>query len=107
LTEPSPVADARAARPSQLDALHELVKDVDFPEFVASLVQNVFHAIVDASIEQMKAYAELMKEVGKTIDELAENHVSDASARQLARQRQQQLATMVLMGINRIVVTDG
>ena len=34
-------------------------------------------------------------------------HVVAATRRRLARNRQQTLATIVLMGINRIVVTDG
>jgi hypothetical protein len=137
LTHPAPAvagapADeprARAVRES-VDALRELVKAVDFPEFVAALVQGVFRAIVDASIQQMKAFAELLAEVAKTVDQFAEENISDAAARdhlkhaypgrpatqvddeaiaaakrELARQRQQMLATMVLMGINRIVVT--
>jgi hypothetical protein len=101
-----PPAGAKA-HPPQLDALRALVKDVDFPGFVASLVHGVFNAIVDASIQQMKAYAELLEEVSKSVDQFAQSNISDASARQLARQRQQHLATMVLMGINRIIVTDG
>ena len=34
---------------------------VDFPEFVGGLIQNVFQAIVDASIQQMHAYGELIE----------------------------------------------
>lgn len=107
LIEHAPPGTARAEGPPQLHALREIGKEVDFPEFVSSLVQGVFHAIVDASIQQMEAYAELVNKASKAVDEFVESDAPDAPARKLARQRQQQLATMVLMGINRIVVTNG
>jgi hypothetical protein len=162
-----------------------LVKKVDFPKFVGGLIQNVFQAIVDSSIQQMRAYGDLLANVVKTVNEFADDHISHNNARdwlagkfpgdlgveigemsggfaagdasapavtanlvskgddpeaglkkvsdslglekpvtdlsnpeeearlvqaarlQLARSRQQLLATMVMLGINRIVVTDG
>lgn len=86
------------------------VHAVDFPKFVASLVQSVFRAVVDASIKQMREYEKLVGEVARSVEALdaAERDATAASARrEFAKQRQQMLATMVLMGINRIVVTDG
>lgn len=147
---------------------------VDFPQFVGGLIQNVFQAIVDASIQQMEAYAELLKAVAQTVDEFAADNISMNNARdwlaqrfggdlkittneddgspmlgvrdednaeaalgrvskeiqierpvtdltdpeqearlvaaarmQMARSRQQMLASMTILGINRIVVTDG
>ena len=107
-----------------------LLADVDFPDFVSNLLNGVFDAIVDSSIRQMEAYAKLVAGVAKSLDEFANKNISDNEARdhllnrlpqffpkggtrtkrrrvQLASSRQQLLATMVLMGINRIVVTDG
>lgn len=141
---------------------------IDFPSFVASLIQGTFQAIVDASIQQMEAYAELLKNVAGTVDKFMGDNVSDgmakdyladqysgvlnrdtrdgtpklvvnqgagqlpsffkelgfdspdqlndqainevvvpATRRQMAERRQQTLATMVLMGINRVIVKDG
>src|SRR5262249_34803024 len=141
---------------------------IDFPSFVASLIQGTFQAIVDASIQQMEAYAEMLKNVASTVDRFMSDNVSDgmakdyladqyggvlrrgesggtaklvvrqnggempsffkdlglstpadltddnlndvvvpAARRQMAERRQQTLATMVLMGINRVVVKDG
>jgi len=144
---------------------------IDFPSFVASLIQGTFKAIVDASIQQMEAYAELLKNVAKSVDQFMADNVTDgqvkdyladehpnvftkdtssgaptlgvnkngdsqqqlpsflqdlgftapqdiddaavdevivpATKRNLAEQRQQTLSTMVLMGINRVVVDDG
>lgn len=143
---------------------------IDFPAFVASLIQGTFQAIVDASIQQMEAYAELLKNVASTVDQFMEEHISEGDAqdyladrypdtfgrdttggqpqltvapdngsgampgflrelgfdsldqldeeavqtqvvpaarRTMAEMRHQTLATMVLMGLNRIVVDDG
>jgi len=141
---------------------------IDFPTFVASLIQGTFQAIVDASIQQMEAYAELLNNVAGTVDRFMADNVTDGQAkdyladqyssvlgrdtsggaarmvvrqtsgelpsffkdlgletpdqlteqnlnevvvpatrRQMAERRQQTLATMVLMGINRVVVKDG
>ncbi|HET7080405.1 MAG TPA: hypothetical protein VFM49_23470 [Chloroflexia bacterium] len=165
----------------------ELVKKVNFPQFVSGLIQNVFQAIVDSSIQQMRAYGELLANVAKTVDQFAQDNITENNARdwlaarfpdklgidtgdmsqqfaeattpsttpaaapklvtkgenpaadlkaisdevqvaqpitdlsdeaqeqrlvlaarlQIARGRQQLLASMVILGINRIVVTDG
>lgn len=153
------------------------LQGVNFPSFVSSLIEGVFHSIVKSSIEQMKAYADLVENVSKTLSQFRDENVTDNQGRdylmqqfpdtfqldmdtgddgtsqprirvkdgvdeqsavskvntlpieggpitgldddtaeqklvpaartQLATSRQQLLATMVLMGINRIVVTDG
>jgi hypothetical protein len=147
------------------------VKAVNFPQFVADLIHGTFDAIVTASIKQMDAYAELLKNVTKSLDEYMRDNVSENNARdyladkypdhvqvdtagpapklvpkpnatdapmpdfmkdlglpqpvdsldqdtveqtlvpaarqRMALDRQHLLATMVLMGINRLVVTDG
>lgn len=148
----------------------ETLNAIAFPTFVADLIKGTFQAIVDASIQQMEAYGELLANVAKTVDEFMADNISDgqgkdwlanaypqvfrmeigqdgarvttredapddaaqtlrrglslnedpsledediegmlipAARRQLARSRQQLLATMVLMGMNRIVVTSG
>ena len=146
----------------------QLIEAVDFPEFVESLIRGVFDAIIDSSIEQMRAFGKMLKEVGNTVDAFLKAQVSDDDARQslaatypeyfeldtrrhlcvradadrrqaakrlsrlvlngdlrsldsreldtklvpaarsrMAASRQQLLASMVLMGINRIVVTNG
>lgn len=166
-----------------------LLEAVNFPEFCAGLINGVFHSIVQSSIEQMEAYAKLVADVSKSLnqfrddnttanqgrdhlveqfpdmfqlsmdtgefgggfgsfgdesapppgprvtlregvderaavarlnsslpldkpverldDELVEAVLVPAARTQLATSRQQLLATMVMLGINRIVVTDG
>jgi hypothetical protein len=143
---------------------------IDFPNFVAGLIDGVFNSIVTASIRQMEAYGKLLEQVVKSVgdfakdnftlnqgrdwlvdrfpaslridtggggprlaatdagedagladvrqglgvsgqidldDEAAETRLAQMAQLEMARLRQKQLATMVLMGINRIVVTDG
>lgn len=157
------------------EEFRNLVSAVDFPAFVGGLVQNVFQAIVTASIQQMRAYGDMLKSVAQTVDQFAQDNISLDQARgwladkfpdalevgrneddeqagnrlhprgedgdanlarinqelqllkpvtdlsdadqegrlvaaarvQMARSRQQLLASMVLLGINRIVITDG
>ncbi len=148
-----------------------MIREVNFPAFVAGLIDGVFNAIVTSSIKQMEAYAELVKNVAKSVDDFMKDNISENSARdylanrypdhlqvdtsgdspvlkpkegaddsslpdffkdlglaqpvtsldqdtaeqvlmpaarqRMAMDRQQLLATMVLMGINRLVVTDG
>lgn len=42
---------------------------MDFPDFVGDLINGIYDAIVDASIQQMEAYGELAGSVAKTIDD--------------------------------------
>ncbi|MBC7898738.1 MAG: hypothetical protein H7070_01675 [Saprospiraceae bacterium] len=162
--------DANAAKQGG-KAFTDTIKEVDFPKFVAGLIDGVFSAIVDSSIKQMEAYAELVKNVSKSVDQYMKDNVTEnqsrdylagrypdhieldlngeqpkvkakqgydennmpdffadlglsmpmdtfdddaveeqlvpAARKRMAMDRQQLLATMVLMGINRLVVTNG
>jgi hypothetical protein len=87
---------------------------VEYPSFVTGLIQGVFDAKVHASIEQSQAYGGLMAGASASAD-----HASSQAGREAAHTgqeaaqghpahgRQPLLLTMALMGINRIVVTDG
>lgn len=65
----------------------ELVKKVDFPLFVSGLIQGVFKAIVDSSIQQMHAYGELLANVAKTVDQFAQDNISENNARDWLAQK--------------------
>jgi hypothetical protein len=58
-----------------------LVQKVDFPKFVGGLIKNVFQAIVESSIEQMRAYGELIANVAKSVGEFAQDNISEGNAR--------------------------
>ena len=123
------VANYLAASPTSRGA-SKPAAEVELPDFVSRLIKGVFGAIVDASIKQMEAYAELVAGVAKSLNEFSNANISDNQARdhlldrlpyffrssrgrtkrlpvRFATSRQKLLATMMLMGINRIVVTDG
>lgn len=167
---PPPAPDEFAPRATGLVAQFtgETIRAIAFPSFVADLIRGTFQAIVNASIQQMEAYANLLSNVAKTVDQFMADNITDnagrdylvarypshfsldtssgsprlrakqtdvpkpnfqqdlelgedvdisdesaeetlmpAARRQLARQRQSLLSTMVMMGINRIVVTSG
>lgn len=168
-----------------VDQAIRLIQGVNFPGFVSGLINGVFHSIVTSSIEQMEAYAKLVADVSKSIDQFRDDNTTSNQGRDhlldefgdlfkmqapgdgdfdgfgndapkgprvvmrddvdegqavqrinasglplakpltgldndvieallvpaarttIATGRQQLLATMVMMGINRIVVTDG
>src|SRR5215467_4645341 len=64
-----------------------LVQKVDFPNFVSGLIQGVFKAIVDSSIQQMQAYGELLANVAKTVDQFAQDNISKNNARDWLAQK--------------------
>ncbi|WP_269633679.1 hypothetical protein [Pelomonas sp. BJYL3] len=173
---PAPASPSPPPKPPATETLAQrtgnLINEVDFPGFVAQLVNGTFDAIVDASIRQMESYAELVAAVAKTTEQFTEENVSANQARdwvaqqygadvavllprgsddqlrqpmlvprgeghspawlanygvgdqelssellesvvlpqaraQLGRERQQLLATLVMMGLNRVAVKDG
>jgi len=64
-----------------------LVQKVDFPKFVGGLIKNVFQAIVESSIEQMRAYGELIANVAKTVDQFMQDNISTGAGRDWLSQR--------------------
>jgi hypothetical protein len=58
-----------------------LVAAVDFPAFVADLINGVFEAIVDLSIRQMEAYGDLVAAVADAIEEVRAKNVTEVQAR--------------------------
>jgi hypothetical protein len=171
--EPAATEFAPGAANNVARITEDTLNAIAFPTFVADLLKGTFQAVVDASIQQMEAYGELLANVAKTVDEFMADNISNnqardwlsnsypqlvrvdtsggeprvrmaeggidaeaaqaaarrdlslpedqsiddddslesvlvpAARRKLAQSRQQVLATMVLMGINRIVVTSG
>src|SRR5512141_1627878 len=55
--------------------------------FVSGLIQNVFQAIVDSSIQQMRAYGELLANVAKTVDQFAQDNITENNARDWLAQK--------------------
>ena len=89
----------RTASPARLHAQRWslTVEEIDLRSFVTALVRGTFDANVNASIRQMEAYAELLKNLAKTVDQFTQ-----AADERYLRRRQQWLGREVLTGIYRI-----
>ena len=59
-----------------------MINEVNFPAFVASLLKGTFQAIVDASIQQMKAYGELVQSVAMSLNDFRDQNVSSEQGAQ-------------------------
>ena len=53
-----------------------LSDEINFPAFVAGLVHGTFDAIVDATIRQMEAFADLVSTVAKDVDSFTRDNVT-------------------------------
>jgi hypothetical protein len=71
---------ARPATETLAARVGALSDEVDFPAFVAGLVHGTFDAMLDASIRQMEAFADLVGAVAKTVDEFTRDNVSRGQA---------------------------
>jgi hypothetical protein len=80
------------------DAMADLIQEVDFPSFVGGLVDGVFNSIVTSSIKQMEAYAELVKNVSKSVDQYMKDNVSENNARDYLVQKYPEHLEMDLSG---------
>jgi hypothetical protein len=76
---PPPAAPAAPARRGAFDQSREIgesVEGVNFPGFVASLVTGTFQAIVDATAQQLREYADLIANLSRSVDTFARDNVS-------------------------------
>lgn len=75
-------ADFQAGAVEQgVEQFGAMVQKVDFPKFVGGLIKNVFQAIVESSIEQMRAYGDLIANVAKTTDQFMADNIGEAAGR--------------------------
>lgn len=58
-----------------------LLDEIDFPAFVASLIHGTFDAVVDATIRQLEAFADLVSAVAQTVDDFTAGNVTPNQAR--------------------------
>lgn len=58
-----------------------LMQAVNFPTFVSGLIDGVFHSIVQSSIEQMEAYAKLVADVSKSLDQFRDDNTTQNQGR--------------------------
>lgn len=58
-----------------------LLQAVNFPDFCAGLINGVFHSIVQSSIEQMEAYAKLVADVSKSLNQFRDDNTTQNQGR--------------------------
>lgn len=58
-----------------------MVRGVNFPGFVSGLINGVFHSIVTSSIEQMEAYAKLVADVSKSLNQFRDDNTTPNQGR--------------------------
>lgn len=68
----------------------EVVQAVNFPGFVAGLIQGVFQAIVDATAQQVREYANLVASLSRSVDAFSRDNVTDDQARDWLAQKHPQ-----------------
>ena len=76
-----PTSSARAPRARSRSVTRDTLNAIEFPTFVADLIKGTYNAIIDASIKQMEAYAELIANVAKTVDQFMSDNITDNQAR--------------------------
>ena len=87
--------------------MQDLKNAVDFVEFVKGLIQGVFQSIVDASIQQMEAYQELLSNVVKSVNEFATDNFTENQGRDYLSNRFPSLLNLNTMGQQpRLELTD-
>lgn len=83
-TEPAPLNGGAKALPATetLGRRAGAVTDeLDFPDFVASLIHGTWDAMVDSSIRQMDAYADLVAAISKPMAQFRDENVTANQAR--------------------------
>ena len=83
---PAPAAPAPAPPPGKnpladMKVAGEIVDAINFPSFVASLVTGTFRAIVDATAQQLREYADLVANLSRSVEDFAAEHVTDDQVR--------------------------
>jgi hypothetical protein len=83
---PAPAAPAAPAAPrknifDQGQSIGDAVEAVNFPGFVAGLINGTFQAIVDATAQQLREYAELVASLSRSVDDFARDNVGTDQVR--------------------------
>ncbi|KAF1703629.1 hypothetical protein [Pseudoxanthomonas suwonensis] len=83
-TNPLPMADqpefGQALR-TGVEQAGALMNAVNFPSFVSGLIDGVFHSIVTSSIQQMEAYAKLVADVSKSLNQFRDENTTQNQGR--------------------------
>ena len=82
--EPLPVAkqpEFGTALRTGVEQAGALMDAVNFPTFVSGLIDGVFNSIVTSSIQQMEAYAKLVADVSKSLNQFRDDNTTQNQGR--------------------------
>ena len=82
--EPLPMTDQPefgTALRTGVEQAGALMEAVNFPQFVSGLIDGVFHSIVTSSIQQMEAYAKLVADVSKSLNQFRDDNTTQNQGR--------------------------
>lgn len=101
--QPQPAPQPAPAAPAQKPGTEVIgqraraaLEAVDFPAFVAELINGTFQAIVDATAQQIREYARLVASIAQTVDSFARDNVSPSQVRDWLAGRHPQDLVVVL-----------
>ncbi|WP_211371923.1 hypothetical protein [Marilutibacter maris] len=83
-SEPLPASDQPefgTALKTGVQQAGALMQAVNFPEFVTGLIDGVFNSIVTSSIQQMEAYAKLVADVSKSLNQFRDDNTTQNQGR--------------------------
>lgn len=81
-TEPGAPGGGRAAATETIGRrAGSLSDELDFPEFVASLIHGTWDAMVDSAIRQMDSFGDLVAAISKPLEQFRDENVSANQAR--------------------------
>ena len=83
-SEPLPNADQPefgTALKTGVEQAGALMQAVNFPSFVSGLIDGVFNSIVTSSIQQMEAYAKLVADVSKSLNQFRDDNTTQNQGR--------------------------
>jgi hypothetical protein len=66
---------------------HAILNAVSFPRFVTELINGVFKAMVDSSIQQMQSFVELLNNVSASLEGFADSNIGADRARMWLAQK--------------------
>ena len=79
--QPPPQAQQSAVTQAIGDRAAAALAAVDFPGFVAALVTGTFKAIVDATAQQVREYANLVASISRSVDDFSRDNVTPNQVR--------------------------
>ena len=86
--DPTPLGNRITGNPTNQSAaaMRRLKDSIGFGDFVKELISNVYDAIVNSSMDQMRAYSKMLEEVMQPVNDFASTKINDTQAHDFLQQ---------------------